>query len=195
MKGIMFRSEMLSAIQNNIKTVTRRLGGLKQINQEPNKWRIVMVENKAHCWGMVKEDFTVVKPRYYPGEIVYIKEAWATEKKYDHLKPSKLPDSAYIHFISLGVGDYPVAVVLGKLRSPRFLPEEFARYFIKIKEVRPERLQEITLQDCWDEGIRIEPAYDRIDAYQKLWDSINSKQKWDTNPWVWRIEFERVERP
>ena len=119
------------------------------------------------------------------GEIVYIKEAWATEKQYNHLKPREVPNNAKIFYLLDG---YDLST-MGKKRSPLFLPEKFARYFVKILGVSLGRLGSMVESDAHAEGV------DSLVTFMKLWDSINKNQKWDTNPFCWRIEFEEVEKP
>lgn len=80
-----------------------------------------------------------------------------------------------------------------------FLRECHARYFIQIVDVRPERLQDITEEDCIAEGIV--PHYHTVqlthpklvndagNQYAELWDSINGDSSWSSNPWVWRYKF------
>jgi hypothetical protein len=87
-----------------------------------------------------------------------------------------------------------------KWRPSIFMPKEAARLFLQVANVRVERLQDITEEDALKEGVK---AYGpnncsgtsaRI-AFAELWDSLNEKRGygWNTNCWVWVIEFERVE--
>lgn len=144
-----------------------------------------------------------ITSRYHPGELVNIKEAWATEKQYDHLPPRSIPRTAKIFYVADGVGEWPLDLTIGKLRSPLFMPEKFARSFIRIVSVNPERLQNLTKEDCKLEGI---PGYifakgclssnppDPRWAFIALWDSINQQPgtKWADNPLVFRYEFKLV---
>lgn len=82
------------------------------------------------------------------------------------------------------------------------MPKEAARLFLRVTEVRAERLQSISHEDaeqegCWcDESGLAMP----IDRFASLWDStVKPKDRptygWEANPWVWVICFERVDRP
>lgn len=194
MKGILFKPEMIKAIVEGRKTVTRRLLnpqpfhviGTKDIFRwEPSK--LVSINMRDHA------DLAIPYAKYHFMEFVYIKEAWST---YGY------PEIPFYK-------DEPGIKVNGiAWHSPMFLPEKFARYFICIKSVRVERLQDITGEDASAEGVilpfrvhgdgdseyyeGIEKAY--IDYYAKLWDSINKKTPWASNPWVWRYEFELVKK-
>jgi hypothetical protein len=80
-------------------------------------------------------------------------------------------------------------------QSPYFMPKEAARLFLAVKDVRVERLQDITEDDARLEGIELNFATAR-EAFAALWDSINGKKyPWESSPWVWVISFERTEKP
>ena len=74
---------------------------------------------------------------------------------------------------------------------------EFSRLTLEVVAVRVERLQVIGLADCAAEGAPpTHPAdnvWDSTETYRKLWESINGVGSWDANPWVWVIEFKRIE--
>lgn len=71
-----------------------------------------------------------------------------------------------------------------------FMPKDAARIWLKITGVRVERLQDISEEDAKAEGIFAESAKE---CFQTLWQSINGEGSWNDNPWVWVIEFERIE--
>lgn len=90
------------------------------------------------------------------------------------------------------------------------MPKEAARIFLKDKDVRVERLQDMNEVDTAKEGIRTDIQTHRlddwdfienfggIDIFKVLWDSTINKADialygWDANPWIWVIEFERIE--
>ena len=83
------------------------------------------------------------------------------------------------------------------------MPKEAARIWLKVKDVRVERLQEISGGDLIKEGIDLfQSNYVRVafDKFKNLWNSTIKKSDldrygWDANPWVWVIEFERCEKP
>ena len=80
---------------------------------------------------------------------------------------------------------------LGKWRSARFLHKWASRITLEITEVRVERVQEITFDDVYREGI---PRWlGSRPLFIKLWDSLNAKRGygWEVNPWVWCISFKK----
>lgn len=104
-----------------------------------------------------------------------------------------------------------------------FMPKEAARIFLKVTNVRCERLKDISFWDAINEGIEIrlsdgseefrdylaknqgaeffgnwgETYYTSpINSFESLWQLINAKKHpWESNPWVWVYEYERIERP
>lgn len=94
-------------------------------------------------------------------------------------------------------------------RPPIHAPRCSSRILLEITSVRVERLQDIGEDDCLAEGIaqvvrerlpNIQQCgeYDAIDVdpvaeYRALWETINGAGSWDANPWVWVIEFKRVQ--
>ncbi|HBS2295330.1 hypothetical protein [Klebsiella pneumoniae] len=91
------------------------------------------------------------------------------------------------------------------------MPRAASRILLEITDVRVERLNAISEEDAEAEGIDMEALYDSQDCYdcianhnmtgrptvtgafKYLWDSIYGEESWKANPWVWVIEFKRVE--
>jgi len=92
-----------------------------------------------------------------------------------------------------------------KYRPPLFMPRWASRITLEITGLRVERLQEISDRDCDTEGVRPSVDGNAHDwrgnengwhrTFRQLWDSLNAKRGygWDTNPWVWVIEFKALE--
>ena len=102
---------------------------------------------------------------------------------------------------------------LYKWEPSLFMPKAACRIFLKITDIRVERLQDITEQDAVGEGIE-EAEFDNVnkcrvfkhygyqnavtdakDSFQSLWHSINGEESWNANPWVWVVEFKKVVKP
>jgi len=73
------------------------------------------------------------------------------------------------------------------------MPRWASRLTLEIVSVRVERLQEIAEADARAEGCGDPPFGTRRETFAILWDAINGKRApWESNPWVWRVEFRRV---
>jgi hypothetical protein len=89
----------------------------------------------------------------------------------------------------------------GMLAQSIDMPRRASRITLEINAVRVERLKDITWSDAAKEGIHVpRRARDRVDPeigcvaqFRMLWEQINGSGSWDTNPWVWVIDFKRVE--
>ncbi|HCI6860410.1 TPA: hypothetical protein NPP66_003692 [Klebsiella quasipneumoniae subsp. similipneumoniae] len=96
----------------------------------------------------------------------------------------------------------------GKLRPSIHMPRWASRILLEITDVRVERLNAISEEDARAEGIIdggclncgepepcgcANPEPDATDAFAYLWQSIYGQENWLANPWVWVIEFKRVE--
>jgi len=203
MKGILFRDWKIKFIAKHpdMEIMARRvIKPQPVINEINDKW-VVNTNHGVYWWWLnEKSDITLltrlIKPRYQVGETVYIKEAWAADKKYDHLMPSELPSGLSLIYPYGGDPEDDIRFPsYGRIRSPLHLRAEDARYFIKIVAVRAERLQEITSEGCQDEGITIPAQGDTsyyikglLNEFRRVWNSIN-KEKWEDNPWVWVYGF------
>ncbi len=184
---------------------TRRLGGLKEINQEPDAWWLVavFVDNTLFRFGNDKEDRDImVKPRYQVGEVVYIKEAWETEKQYDDLPPRLIPKTARIwHIPRTILRGLQNLTPVGKWRSPLFMPAWAARRFVKILSNDPQRLQDITEEDATAEGFKADDVKTWWQGYRKwqfgdLGEDLIHQQSIGDNPPEWMIEpHKMIDRP
>lgn len=84
-----------------------------------------------------------------------------------------------------------------------FMPRAASRILLDVTDVRVERLQDIkrsgaiaegvgTLSDDFTNGVDF--FADAVDAFSSLWQSINGLGSWDQNPWVWVVEFRKIEQ-
>lgn len=134
-------------------------------------------------------------PYGQPGDRLWVKETFATLGTKDRGPVVYRAD----------IADGERVRVDAPWRPSIFMPRKFSRILLEITNIRVERLQDISEDDCLDEGIEqrwtcINPgagsyAHDNdvIDDYCKLWESINGVGSWYANPWVWVVAFKRIE--
>lgn len=215
-KTILFNTEMVKAILDGRKTTTRRI--IKDVNGldfigvgiEPKE-----IENTA-AFGHGSFETIVdakiekhVKAPYKPGDIIYVRETWVIQ--------SMSNSDKRIKFMYKALGDKDLEIrYVDSNRYERllkysyksgwqpslFMPKEAARIFLKVTNVKVERLKGIEYDNLISEGTKI-PRFATEEALQanfkSLWDSTLKKEQldiysWEANPWVWAIEFERVEK-
>jgi hypothetical protein len=117
--------------------------------------------------------------------MLWVRETWKWEgdTKYTDIKP-------------LGEFYYKVDDVedlIAGWKSSRFMTNLAARLFLEITNIRVERLQDISEVDAKQEGVVFKPGL-AVHHFRKLWNTIHKKiHRWDDNPWVWVIEFKRIE--
>jgi len=204
MNGILFKPEMVQAIVEGRKTVTRRV-----IKPQPIGRQFITTTMNPNVFALLdgtEKRLKNLKAPYEVGETVYIKEAWRPSwKATEHYSAPAVEYKLGGEILArTQAGQYPDGQFHNaKWRSPLFMPEWAARYFIEIKDVRAERLQEITLEDAKAEGMPLALPYTRgndfvgarnlgrLGCFQVLWDSINKDYPWESNPWVFRYEFGR----
>lgn len=184
MKPILFNTEMVRAILEGRKTVTRRV--IK--TQHKNAYGFYVCRNKAsEIVGICDydEDETMFddysNPPYQVGDVLYVRETFAQVAKYTFWYRATAPKGC--------------ENILW--RPSIHMPKEAARIFLKVTDVRVGRLQDMTIDDVHHEGVSITRGFE---DFTKLWDSTIKKENlhlygWGANPYVWVIEFERCEKP
>jgi len=169
MKPIIFKTAMVQAILDGRKTETRCLNGLEEINKNPDDWSLqdLCVDPELMRYNEDGEEVIFVKKGliatfehnefgecyrniklpYQVGDVLYVRETWAKVSggivvyKADYKEPfTGSPDIDH-------VGNRI------KWRSPRFMSRAAARLFLRVTEVRVERLQEITEEGAKAEGV------------------------------------------
>ncbi len=182
-------------ILDGTKTMTRRV-----MKPQPHIEKGVMRWQKPHKGGMHNidlnmDDHSDLAKMFCPygqvGDILIIKETWATENRYNHLKPSEVPQTARIWYLCDEQYD---PYVMGIVRPSMFMCLWMSRARPEITEVRVERVTEISEADVLKEGLCHGHSEPRIPCFRWLWDSLNAKRGygWEVNPWVWVISFKQV---
>ena len=220
-KPILFNTDMVRAILDGRKTVTRRI-----IKPQPKmilcyafagygcrKW---MYPDKTACkyWGdkykktteLTSEDEKRMWTQpYHTDDVLYVRETWS--EGYE--------EGTYIYKADDKLANLPEFKESSKLiyHPSIHMPKEAARIFLKVTNVRVERLQDMPHDGPLKEGIHYcecpggftcKSDTDMYNCYttpmgcmKALWDSTIKKSDidqygWDANPWAWVIEFERA---
>ena len=190
-KSILFNTEMVRAILDGRKSCTRRL-----VKPEPQGYFEVS-EEPLYVYDTDGNQGKITPP-YQPGDILYVRETW-----YKYIKRVGKGESCrFAEFYGYRASVANSEDVDEPWRPSIHMPKEAARIWLKVTDVRVERLQEIPGEDLIKEGIDLfQSNYVRVafDEFTNIWNSTIKKSDlncygWDANPWVWVIEFERCER-
>lgn len=233
MKGILFKPELIVAISEGRKTMTRRL-----IKPQPPEAFILQGMGTSVVWETALERFAYFKnilgtleynyrPKYQIGETVYLKETYFKGTELDDAgrstgedilvyksdtgdrRPCNMSDELCLDLFGDDKKGWP------KWQSPLMMPEKYARYFIKITDIKCERASEISEQDAIAEGIKPQMWYDEAKdkeiqmyenyrdvgytalpaqkSFESLWNKINGSETWDH--FVFAYTFELTSKP
>jgi hypothetical protein len=191
---ILFSTEMVQAILDNRKKMTRRVSKHQYwshselVDVNINKITSKTVKNVSCKYGNIGDILWVRESFYKPHQKVMFGDYW--------YKADLTPQG----------WDF-------KWKPSIHMPKSACRIFLRVTDVRCERLQDISEQDAVDEGIlyygksvgaktQFKNYYgtggwlqNPIISFESLWASINGQESWDDNPYVWVVSFERCERP
>lgn len=183
-RPIIFSTAMVQAILSGHKTMTRRV-----IKQQP-VWvgdpSVPFKTQDADPKGIID------CPYGKPGDLLWVRETWRKTEPHEYDAPVQIEYKAgHDHACEL------------TWKPSIHMPKKYARIWLKVTGVRVERLQDISNADEISEGYPGCNIYGQHIPwsphgwFMSLWDSINIQRGygWDKNPWVWVIEFERVDRP
>ncbi len=223
-RGILFSAPMVRAILDGSKTQTRRV--VKPPRGYDSDQMGTVETNGLVFWdghghgGQDSRDRCQLSPYGQPGDLLYVRETWrwygrdrgqgregGLEYRADGVSRGfdsfENPDAIWCVF------SMEPEARLNRWRPSIHMPKAFSRLWLRITDVRVERVQEITNADAiaegmtkrgvwWDAGPNWEgdgAGETPVEAFAQLWDSINSKRSpWSDNPWVFAVSFEKVEK-
>lgn len=216
-RPILFSTEMVQAILGGRKTQTRRV--IKP-QPSPDPARIEFYGRKMG-WlptsnsGKVGifEPFDGYKCPYgQPGDLLYVREAFC---RFSHGDPTA-EGGIRTNQVAYRADD---PYMDDSWKPSIHMPKDIARIWLKVEDIRVERVKDISIDDVWAEGVQIptnngKPVISLTDKYTiatylegtvseweqddfikahfaKLWDSINADRgySWESNPWVWVVQF------
>lgn len=195
-KPILFSTPMVRAILDGRKTVTRRV-------IKPQ--HLAVLDSPYHREHPEVSDRVLLEklcqPPYSPGDVLYVRETFCPYDK-GHIIDGK----KYVYKSDATNYSESLRKEFGyKWRPSIHMPKEAARIFLRVTDVRVERLRSIDEEQAKAEGanfrVGIEDKFRRsvIDRFAEIWDSTikpkdRDKYGWAANPWVWVIEFQRISR-
>lgn len=203
-KGILFNTEMVRAILDGKKSCTRRL--VKTRRKDACGFYVTRRKADGLFAGIYEYDENEsmfdnqLEPPYQPGDIIYVRETW-------HKYIKRVGEGQNCHLAEFY--GYKASVAnsedAGEPWKPSIhMPKEAARIWLKVTDVRVERLQEITADDIRNEGLSSAAVHCgdmeiALKEWENLWNSTIKKSDlgrygWNASPWVWVIEFERCEK-
>ncbi|HBX5441338.1 TPA: hypothetical protein MH452_07655 [Klebsiella pneumoniae] len=195
-RGMIFNSEMVRAILDGRKTQTRRPIQWRQTrfteigeHEDGSKWP--WSEDAEHAC-----DFWHPCPFGAVGDRIWVRETFAALEpgSYEQAKPQEghCQDLRYAATDRLAKSD---ADIRGYKWVPSIhMPRWATRILLEITDVRVERLRSMSQDNARAEGvIAASGPMEAGLAFRELWDSICGEESWKANPWVWVIEFKRVE--
>lgn len=210
-KPILFNTEMVQAILEGRKIVTRRVikrtpsndepsgyGFWKEFNERDNKWYVKDYTHSCTWWPL--KEYIERFSKCHIGDILYVRETWAIQSMKNYGKRVKFLYKAEpnkeLREVALSESRYDDMLKYSfknGWQPSLFMPKEAARIFLEVTDVRIERIQGITYEETLEEGLKT--GYDGWTlGFKDLWDSTLKKEQlelysWDSNPWVWVIEF------
>ena len=208
---ILFSSPMVRAIASGRKTMTRRI-----INLDPEEHGFTQLVIDPELCGTDDDDeiIPVVKKglwaQFDKGE-EHVKcsfgniggTLWVRETFYPKTLAEEPPGDRYWYKADYHFKD---EMPTKKWKPSIFMPKDACRLRLTIKNIRVERLHEMTEEDAHAEGIEMnnkphagwywmEDVYctdSPLKAFELLWKKINGEKSWNENPYVWVIQFERA---
>lgn len=191
-KPILFNTKMVRAILDGRKDATRRI--VKGFIPDDAVWGYTAFTPKGYisCRGTFADGYgeKFFKLPCESGDILYVRETW------------KKAPNGYYYYEDWQKDD--IADVT-KWKPSIHMPKEAARIWLKVTDVRVERLQDITSEQISREGVEVEYPHvlngeEKRYAFSTLWNSTIKKSDldrygWSANPYVFVIEFERCEKP
>ena len=212
---ILFNTEMVLAILDGRKTCTRRIckdanectmPDMEFYNADKRTYAVHNFADKAHTEQLSTGERTCP---ICPGDILYVRET-VYQKVGHYLDVDGETKAVWCNEFKYAVTDEKPETGWNYswVKRPSIhMPKEAARIWLKVTDVRVERLQDITIEGIRKEGL--EPRFNVKDKFSdgiargrflELWNSTIKKSDldrygWSANPYVFVIEFERCEKP
>jgi hypothetical protein len=198
-RPVLFSGPMVRALLAGTKTQTRRVVKPQPIFYGENSpfARAINPEIIGKPWMPVGGVYQDRWPCKYGsiGDRLWVRETWRCfgGREYEYQK--------HQGSIRYRADAEPVEAICNEWRPSIFMPRWACRIELEITLIRVERLNEISEEDAikegavqwWLESERLPVHGLAKNCFRLLWESINGNGSWDLNPWVWVIEFKKLE--
>lgn len=165
---------------------------------------------------------TIKVPYGYPGSGLWVRETFTPIVIINYDPPGELIDKEFWYKadsnqieekhgnIKNGLGERFIDSI--KWKPSIFMPKGACRIFLQIESIRLERLNDISRRDAVKEGIEVQNSEaldfqykdymdsgmvfkNPVGSFRSLWESIHGEGSWKDNPWLWVVDFKRIEMP
>lgn len=230
-RPILFSGPMIRALLDDRKTQTRRI-----LKPQPPEWATFCQQPTmlntlqqwvpSGLWAWSEDEQSPprplrrwpvnadgehywLRPRFSIGDRLYVREHWRTASVHDKTPPRDLHSKTIVEYVADNDN-----LTVGKFRQGMHMPRWASRLTLIVTDVRVERLQDITNEDCIAEGVpvhpnenapRVGPTQDAFArehglishygaSYRRVWEDINGNGSWDANPWVVAYSFRVIKQ-
>ena len=205
-RPILMTPENAQKVFEGVKTQTRRLNGLDEVNSS-KLWGYPQMQDSGIAVFLdstqanpYNNALDVKCPYGLVGDRLWCREnGWERPYRTERmLREGADTWEPFYYDALLDIGEAEELKQLGFKRRPSIhMPRWACRTVVEVTEIRVERVQDISEEDAKAEGCephapsgRDGKVYRR--PFECLWESINGKYSWDSNPWVWVIEFKKI---
>jgi hypothetical protein len=219
-KPILFSSPMVQALLGYRKNQTRRvIKGLDSLKEPYFQDLVLHATGRYTFASFYSEEIIEVKCPYQVGDILWVRE------KFRVMINCETKEFSSFEYYAGEEDFYAFLKETGKKvkwKPSLFMPKEACRLFLKVKSIKVKRLHDISTFDIKSEGVVYNghfilgvqnnalsflPKGKNLNAnppteyeiffahWAELWCKINGLHSWSSNPFVWVIEFERIEKP
>jgi hypothetical protein len=206
-RPILFSAPMVRALLDGTKTQTRRVckwrdlaAGLNlgfsglSVQHMPGGWVLESPSRTSSEWRCSPTPC----PYGQPGDRLWVRETTVRVEDHGYSGPVYVESDEGRACLTGGLApsedDCTEVEPYDIRRRPAIhMPRSMSRIDLEVTGVRVERLQEISADDCFAEGIQLRVETPAKTQYARLWEQINGAGSWAANPWVWVVEFRRIE--
>jgi hypothetical protein len=198
-KPILFSTPMVQAILEGRKTQTRRI-----VKPQPKKdleffgWELHPGYLQVAFGTGNKVDSFHKFPFGQVGDVLWVRETFRIKHPWGHEAFGYYEYKTHNNNQEIKAPDSSVFQSRPKWKPSIFMPKDAARIWLRITDIKIEKLHDISRGDSMSEGCpfpNVAKETNPFAWFSELWQSINGSLSWNSNPFVWVIEFERIEKP